>query len=74
LGVARAQPGCRLARVRAHLDAELAAVFDRYELSPADFQVIVTLRRAGAPFQMPQARLLTALGLTSGTISVRAGS
>jgi DNA-binding MarR family transcriptional regulator len=46
-------------------------VFDPYELSPADFQVIVTLRRAGAPFQMPQARLMTALGLTSGTISVR---
>jgi hypothetical protein len=39
-------PGCRLARVRAHLDAGLAAVFDRYELSPADFQVIVTRRRA----------------------------
>jgi DNA-binding MarR family transcriptional regulator len=61
----------RLARVRAHLDAELVAVFDRYDLSPADFQVIVTLRRAGAPFQLPQARLMTALGLTSGTISVR---
>ena len=28
-------------------------VFDRYELSTADFQVIVTLRRAGEPFQMP---------------------
>jgi hypothetical protein len=50
LGVARARPGCSLARVRGHLDAELVAVFDRYELSPADFQVIVTLRRAGAPF------------------------
>jgi DNA-binding MarR family transcriptional regulator len=31
----------------------------------------VTLRWAGAPFQMPQARLMTALRLTSGTISVR---
>jgi DNA-binding MarR family transcriptional regulator len=61
----------RLSRVRAHLDAELAAVFDRYDLSPADFQVIVTLRRTGAPYRLPQARLMTALGLTSGTISVR---
>ncbi|MEZ0165437.1 MarR family transcriptional regulator [Kineococcus sp. LSe6-4] len=61
----------RLARVRAHLDAELTAVFDRYDLSPADFQVIVTLRRSGAPFRLAQAKLMTALGLTSGTISVR---
>jgi DNA-binding MarR family transcriptional regulator len=61
----------RLARLRGHLDAALVAVFDRYDLSPADFQVIVTLRRAGRPFQLPQARLMAQLALTSGTISVR---
>lgn len=61
----------RLARVRAHLDAEVSALFKRYGLSPADFQVIVALRRSGAPFSMPQARLMTQLSLTSGTVSVR---
>ena len=61
----------RLARVRSYLDAELAAVYARYGLSGADFLVIITLRRTGAPFAMPQARLMDALGLTSGTVSVR---
>ena len=61
----------RLGRVRTYLDAELAAVFARYGLSHADFVVIITLRRSGTPFQMPQARLMDALGLTSGTVSVR---
>lgn len=61
----------RLSRVRSYLDAELSAVFARFDLTPADFLVIVTLRRCGAPFRMPQARLMDALGLTSGTVSVR---
>lgn len=61
----------RLARVRGHLDDALAEVFDGFDLSPADFVVIVTLRRAGAPYTLPQARLMNALGLTSGTVSVR---
>lgn len=61
----------RLARVRSHLDAALAEVFAGFDLSPADFQVLVTLRRVGAPYQLGQARLMEALNLTSGTISVR---
>jgi DNA-binding MarR family transcriptional regulator len=61
----------RLGRVRAHLDSELKEVFARYNLSPADFVAIVTLRRAGAPYHLPQAQLMVRLGLTSGTVSVR---
>jgi DNA-binding MarR family transcriptional regulator len=61
----------RLSRIRAHLDAELAAVFRRFDLSPADFQVIVALRRRGAPYRMSQAALMAQQSLTSGTISVR---
>ena len=38
----------RLERVRSHLEAGLKQVFDRYDLSAADFVVIVSLRRAGA--------------------------
>lgn len=61
----------RLARVRSYLDAAVAAVFRDFGLTAADFLVIVTLRRSGAPYRMPQARLMDALGLTSGTVSVR---
>ncbi len=61
----------RLARIRGYLDAELSSVFRDFGLTQADFVVIVTLRRSGPPFTMPQARLMDALGLTSGTVSVR---
>jgi DNA-binding MarR family transcriptional regulator len=61
----------RLFRLRGHLDAELARVFTRFGLTAADFLVIVSLRRGGPPYRMPQARLMDALGLTSGTVSVR---
>jgi len=61
----------RLERVRGHLEAGLKQVFDRYGLSAADFVVIVSLRRAGAPYCLPQAQLMARLGLTSGTVSVR---
>jgi DNA-binding MarR family transcriptional regulator len=61
----------RLARVRAHLDTALAEVFAGYDLTPADFQALVTLRRIGDPYRMNQAELMRAMGLTSGTISLR---
>lgn len=61
----------RLSRLRGYLDAELAGVFARFGLTSADFLVIVSLRRGGPPYRMPQARLMDALGLTSGTVSVR---
>lgn len=61
----------RLGRVRRHLERHLADVFADHGLTPADFQVVVTLRRSGAPYRMPQARLMDALGLTSGTVSLR---
>jgi DNA-binding MarR family transcriptional regulator len=61
----------RLGRVRSHVARQLAAVFADHGLTPADFRVLVNLRRSGAPYRMPQARLMEALGLTSGTVSVR---
>lgn len=61
----------RMGRVRSHLDGALAKLFSAYDLSAADFQVIVTLRRYGAPYRVPQSRLMTELALTSGTVSVR---
>lgn len=61
----------RLARVRGHLDAGISEVFERFGLTSADFRVIVALRRAGPPHEMAQAKLMTQLALTSGTISLR---
>jgi DNA-binding MarR family transcriptional regulator len=61
----------RLARVRAYIDSALVQVFRGFGLTMADFRVIVTLRRAGPPYELPQARLMTQLALTSGTISLR---
>ena len=61
----------RLGHVRRQLERRLADVFAEHDLSAADFQVLVNLRRAGAPYCMPQARLMDALGLTSGTVSLR---
>ena len=63
----------RLSRIRTRVDDELAAVFAQYDLSAADFTVIAALRRAGAPFTLPQSVLMARLGLTSGTVSVRLG-
>ena len=61
----------RLNRVRARFDEELAGVFARFDLSPADFAVIAVLRRQGAPFTCSQSALMARLALTSGTVSVR---
>jgi DNA-binding MarR family transcriptional regulator len=60
-----------MARVRAHIDSALLGLFREFGLTSADFRVIVTLRRVGAPYELPQARLMTQLALTSGTVSLR---
>ena len=61
----------RLGRVRRLLEQEMAEVFAKHGLTAADFLVVVTLRRMGKPYRMQQARLMNALGLTSGTVSLR---
>jgi len=61
----------RLQRLRNRFDDELAAVFARFDLSPADFMVVAALRRAGDPFTLSQTNLMGRLGLTSGTVSIR---
>lgn len=61
----------RLERVRAHLEAGMSEVFASHDLTAADFRVVVALRRAGSPYRLPQARLMTQLALTSGTVSTR---
>jgi DNA-binding MarR family transcriptional regulator len=61
----------RLARIRAHLDAELDRLFAAHGLGAASFAVLVTLARLEDEGGVSQRRLMDELGLTSGTISVR---
>jgi DNA-binding MarR family transcriptional regulator len=61
----------RLFRIRARLDAELAAPFRSAGLSVNDFSVLAVLRRAPSPHRLTQSALMSELGLTSGTVSVR---
>lgn len=61
----------RVGRLRTRFDEELSTLFARYDLSLADFTVLAALRRAGPPYQLPQSVLMSRLGLTSGTVSVR---
>jgi DNA-binding MarR family transcriptional regulator len=61
----------RLGRLRAHIDAELERVFGAHGLSAPSFAVLVTLARVDDGGGVTQRRLMDALGLTSGTVSVR---
>lgn len=61
----------RLARVRGHVDAELAEMFAANGLTAPVFGVLVTLARLEGAEGVSQRRLMEELGLTSGTISVR---
>jgi DNA-binding MarR family transcriptional regulator len=61
----------RLARIRAHIDAELDGVFTAHGLTSPSFGVLVTLARVDDGGGVSQRRLMDELGLTSGTISVR---
>lgn len=61
----------RLARVRAHIDADLDALFAAHGLTGPSFAVLVTLARVDDGGGVSQRRLMEELGLTSGTISVR---
>jgi DNA-binding MarR family transcriptional regulator len=61
----------RLARIRRHIDRELQSVFDRFGLSPATFEALVTLMRIAGDAGVSQKRLADEVGVTPGTISVR---
>ncbi len=61
----------RLARVRAHIDAELRSVFQDFGLTSPAFSALVTLARIADERGVSQRRLADELGLTAGTISVR---
>jgi DNA-binding MarR family transcriptional regulator len=61
----------RVGRLAAYFAAEVERVFQGTGITTADFAVLANLRRSGQPYQLTQRQLMDALGLTSGTVSVR---
>lgn len=61
----------RIAKIRSIALRRQEEIFDDFDLSPADFVTIVTLRRRDRPFRLSQSELAEALDLTPGTVSVR---
>lgn len=61
----------RFSRVRAHLSREIERVLAEHGLSGASFDVLATLRRAGAPYQLAPGELLATAMVTSGTMTNR---
>lgn len=61
----------RLHRLAAALDAELRPVFEAAGLSDGDFDVLASLRRAGAPFELTPGQLAETTMITSGAVTKR---
>jgi DNA-binding MarR family transcriptional regulator len=59
----------RLARIRDHLEGEMAAVLGAYGLTAPTFMILATLARLGG--SVDDAQLGEELGLTPGTVDVR---
>ena len=61
----------RLSRIAEYVDRALEAKFEEFEISRASFDVLATLRRIGAPYQLSQRELMKSLLRTSGSVSLR---
>ncbi|QJU54667.1 MarR family transcriptional regulator [Herbiconiux sp. SALV-R1] len=61
----------RLHRLAAHLTAELETVYSRHGLSEGEFDVLATLRRAGAPFELAPSELADQTMVTTGGMTKR---
>ena len=61
----------RLNRVSLHASRATSKTFARYGLNKASFDVLATLRRSGAPYQLSPSDLLATMMVTSGTMTNR---
>lgn len=61
----------RLHRVAARLTAELTTVYEAHGLAEGDFDVLATLRRAGAPYERTAGELAEHTMITTGGMSKR---
>lgn len=61
----------RVSRLARHLDRARRLAFAEHSLEPWEFDVLTSLRRAGAPYQLSPGQLLTQTLVTSGTMTNR---
>lgn len=61
----------RLTRIAAVWNGEIDRLFAGHGITTTDFAVLANLRRAGHPYRLNQRQIMTALRLTSGTVSLR---
>ncbi|MEV4381632.1 MarR family transcriptional regulator [Streptosporangium sp. NPDC049644] len=61
----------RLHRLAGHLTEQLCVVYRRYELGEGEFDVLATLRRAGAPFERAPGELAAFTMVTTGAMTKR---
>jgi DNA-binding MarR family transcriptional regulator len=61
----------RLKRVFHHVDLGMREYFGRYGLDVSEFDVLATLRRSGAPYELTAGALLQSAMVTSGAITNR---
>jgi DNA-binding MarR family transcriptional regulator len=61
----------RLSRASHLVQQRLKANFARFDLEPAAFDVLATLRRAGPPYRLSPSALVTTAMVTSGAITQR---
>lgn len=61
----------RMARLTRLLGAEMEATFARHGLNQASFDLLATLRRAGAPYALSAGQLMARMMITSGSVTNR---
>lgn len=61
----------RFLRLQKHIETEISACHKQFELTMGEFDVLATLRRAGAPFTLTPSGLLSSMMLTSGAMTNR---
>jgi DNA-binding MarR family transcriptional regulator len=61
----------RLHRLAAQLTEELVAVYGRYGLGEGEFDVLATLRRTGAPYELTPGALAAQTMVSSGAVTKR---
>ncbi|MCG7496668.1 MarR family transcriptional regulator [Vibrio sp. Of7-15] len=61
----------RMARLAKHLETAITACHKQYDLKLGEFDVLATLRRAGAPYSLTPSELIDSMMLSSGAMTNR---
>lgn len=61
----------RLLRIAKHMETRVSELHKQYDLKTGEFDVLATLRRAGAPYRLTPSALIESMMLTSGAMTNR---